>query len=62
MELGDLSARGLILLGCGKMGGALLEGWLDGTGIAHSDVGLYVAPAEGGAPLLAHILDLDNMS
>ncbi|PZQ47923.1 MAG: pyrroline-5-carboxylate reductase [Rhodovulum sulfidophilum] len=24
----DIAARGLVLLGCGKMGGALLEGWL----------------------------------
>ena len=34
--------------------GTLLAGWLDGTGIAPSDVGLFVAPVQGGAPLLAH--------
>ncbi|SMX24600.1 pyrroline-5-carboxylate reductase [Boseongicola aestuarii] len=28
MDFGDLPQRGLILLGCGKMGGAMLEGWL----------------------------------
>ncbi|KPQ08149.1 MAG: pyrroline-5-carboxylate reductase ProC [Rhodobacteraceae bacterium HLUCCA12] len=28
MELTELNARGLVLLGCGKMGSALLEGWL----------------------------------
>ncbi len=28
MDMTDLSARGLVLLGCGKMGSALLEGWL----------------------------------
>ncbi|MFN3954678.1 MAG: pyrroline-5-carboxylate reductase [Pararhodobacter sp.] len=28
MNLGELNARGLVLLGCGKMGSALLEGWL----------------------------------
>lgn len=28
MDLTELSNRGLVLLGCGKMGGALLEGWL----------------------------------
>ena len=28
MELSDISTRGLVLLGCGKMGTALLEGWL----------------------------------
>ena len=30
MTLDDLAARGLVLLGCGKMGSAMLEGWLDG--------------------------------
>lgn len=30
MEFGDISSRGLVLLGCGKMGGAMLEGWLKG--------------------------------
>jgi pyrroline-5-carboxylate reductase len=28
MELTEISTRGLVLLGCGKMGSALLEGWL----------------------------------
>ncbi|MEM9582806.1 MAG: pyrroline-5-carboxylate reductase [Pseudomonadota bacterium] len=28
MALDDLNARGLVLLGCGKMGSALLQGWL----------------------------------
>lgn len=28
MDLADLGSRGLVLLGCGKMGSALLEGWL----------------------------------
>ena len=28
MELSDIFGRGLVLLGCGKMGTALLEGWL----------------------------------
>lgn len=26
----DIAARGLVLLGCGKMGSAMLEGWLEG--------------------------------
>ena len=30
MDLSDISDRGLVLLGCGKMGTALLEGWLAG--------------------------------
>jgi pyrroline-5-carboxylate reductase len=28
MELSETTARGLVLLGCGKMGSALLKGWL----------------------------------
>lgn len=30
MDLSDIERRGLVLLGCGKMGSALLSGWLDG--------------------------------
>ena len=30
MDLKSLGSRGLVLLGCGKMGSALLEGWLAG--------------------------------
>lgn len=29
MDFGDIATRGLVLLGCGKMGGAMLSGWLD---------------------------------
>ena len=28
MELAELNDRGLVLVGCGRMGGALLKGWL----------------------------------
>ena len=28
MDFGDIPQRGIVLLGCGKMGGAMLEGWL----------------------------------
>lgn len=28
MKLDDVNARGLVLLGCGKMGSAMLQGWL----------------------------------
>ena len=28
MDFGDIPTRGLVLLGCGKMGGAMLQGWL----------------------------------
>ena len=30
MQHSDIAERGLVLLGCGKMGSAMLEGWLDG--------------------------------
>lgn len=30
MDFGDISTRGLVILGCGKMGGAMLQGWLAG--------------------------------
>jgi pyrroline-5-carboxylate reductase len=28
MDFGDIGARGIVLLGCGKMGSAMLSGWL----------------------------------
>ena len=37
MDFGDISERGLVLLGCGKMGSAMLEGWLKG-GLAPKSV------------------------
>ncbi len=37
MDISDVNTRGLVLLGCGKMGSALLEGWL-ARGIAASSV------------------------
>ena len=37
MTMTEIGARGLVLLGCGKMGGAMLKGWLDG-GLAPSAV------------------------
>ncbi|WP_306006053.1 pyrroline-5-carboxylate reductase [Aquicoccus porphyridii] len=30
MNMDDIAARGLVLLGCGKMGSAMLKGWLAG--------------------------------
>lgn len=30
MSFSEINARGLVLLGCGKMGSAMLAGWLDG--------------------------------
>lgn len=37
MELEQVNARGLVLLGCGRMGSALLAGWLD-RGLAPGSV------------------------
>lgn len=37
MTMDDLKKRGLVLLGCGKMGSAMLEGWL-GQGLPTSSV------------------------
>ena len=37
MDFGDITTRGMVLLGCGKMGGAMLQGWLAG-GLAPSSV------------------------
>lgn len=30
MDMSDVATRGLVLLGCGKMGSAMLAGWLEG--------------------------------
>ncbi|MDE0698120.1 MAG: NAD(P)-binding domain-containing protein, partial [Boseongicola sp.] len=46
MEFGDIARRGLVLLGCGKMGGALLQGWI-GQGMDKSAVWV-VDPAPSG--------------
>ena len=37
MNMTDVAARGLVLLGCGKMGSAMLEGWLR-TGLQPTSV------------------------
>ncbi|WP_116130774.1 pyrroline-5-carboxylate reductase [Tropicimonas sp. IMCC34043] len=39
MDLEDVKSRGLVLLGCGKMGSALLRGWID-AGLPASVVGV----------------------
>ena len=41
MNLDDINARGLVLLGCGKMGSAMLQGWL----------------ASGVKPQAVHVID-----
>ncbi len=37
MNMQDIAARGLVLLGCGKMGSAMLAGWLE-SGLSASSV------------------------
>lgn len=37
MDISDVAKRGLVLLGCGKMGSAMLEGWLK-TGLPATSV------------------------
>lgn len=36
-DISELNTRGLVLIGCGRMGGALLDGWLK-NGLAHGAV------------------------
>ena len=36
MDLQDVGRRGLVMLGCGKMGSAVLQGWLTGGLAARS--------------------------
>ncbi|SEK26189.1 pyrroline-5-carboxylate reductase [Pacificibacter marinus] len=42
----DLKTRGLVLLGCGKMGSAMLKGWLDGGLPASSVTVLTPRPSD----------------
>ncbi|MEL6645980.1 MAG: pyrroline-5-carboxylate reductase [Pseudomonadota bacterium] len=46
MDFGEIAERGLVLLGCGKMGSAMLAGWLDGGLPAASVWVLDPAPSE----------------
>ncbi|MEO0700502.1 MAG: pyrroline-5-carboxylate reductase [Pseudomonadota bacterium] len=46
MEFGEIAKRGLVLLGCGKMGSAMLAGWLDGGLPASSVWVLDPAPSD----------------
>jgi pyrroline-5-carboxylate reductase len=43
MDFSLINARGLVLLGCGKMGSAMLAGWLDGG--LHPDAVHVIDPA-----------------
>jgi pyrroline-5-carboxylate reductase len=51
MQMTDLNARGLVLLGCGKMGQALLDGWLASGLAAGAVTVLDPAPSDRLAAL-----------
>ena len=60
MSLEILAERGLVLLGCGKMGSAMLEGWLAG-GVAPSTVWILdPAPSERLRELAGQGLHLNS--
>lgn len=46
MDLNELNTRGLVLLGCGRMGSALLEGWLKGFLLPQSVHVIEPAPSD----------------
>ena len=57
MAMAELTGRGLVLLGCGKMGGAMLRGWLeDGLDPASVHV-VDPQPAEWLAEAGGHVND-----
>ena len=59
MEFGDVACRGLVLLGCGKMGGALLQGWI-GQGMDPSAVWVVdPAPSDDLGALVGAKLNAD---
>jgi len=46
MDFTDITERGIVLLGCGKMGSALLAGWLRGRLPAHAAHVIEPSPSE----------------
>lgn len=46
MNIGDIASRGLVLLGCGKMGSAMLNGWIEDGLPASSIWVIDPAPSE----------------
>ncbi len=57
MAMAELTGRGLVLLGCGKMGGAMLRGWLD-DGLDPASVHVVdPQPAEWLAEAGVHVND-----
>ena len=57
MNLDDIKARGLILIGCGKMGSAMLAGWLD-SGIPASSI--WISDPQPSAWLAATGVNLNK--
>ena len=55
MDISQVNARGLVLLGCGKMGSALLKGWLAG-GVAPTSVTVFdTEPSDWVLALGVHV-------
>ncbi len=55
MDFGEIGQRGLVLLGCGKMGSAMLEGWLRG-GLSPASVWVIdPAPSDWARGTGAHL-------
>ncbi len=59
MDFSDISNRGLVLLGCGKMGSALLQGWLAGGLNASAVTVLDPYPSDWVKGLVADGLNLN---
>ena len=57
MDFSDINHRGLVLLGCGKMGSALLEGWLKGGIEATSVYVIDPAPSDWVLAQGVHVND-----
>lgn len=58
MDFGDITKRGLVILGCGKMGSAMLQGWLAGGLSPRSVWVLDPAPSDWVSGLGVHLNDV----
>lgn len=56
----EINARGLVLLGCGKMGSAMLKGWLEAGVLPTSTAVIDPYPSEWLRTLQDHGLNLDK--
>ncbi len=56
----EINARGLVLLGCGKMGSAMLKGWLEAGVLPSSTAVIDPNPSDWLKSLRDHGLNLDK--